>query len=170
MKRRSGLSVAIALTLTLGGCGGFVREIGLQRPQGPPVAIVDPDYLVLRPLSRDASPGATAAVIYRQTVYFHEAERILDLRHLDPRTVDVTEGTLNSHVITIATNEEGDRRLGEWTGNNLERQLGVFLDGRLIVAPVIKSKITGLVVLDGEFSKEEAEAVAARLQRGGAAG
>ena len=166
---RATVSFVIAIATTLSACDGFVGEIGLGKPEGPAIPIVQPDYVVLRAVTQESAPGLIAATAFGRTVYFPATERVLDLRHFDPRTARVDTGPNGTHVVFIGTTSEGDQLLGAWTEANLERQLGVFVDGRLISAPVIKSKITGGIILDGEFSKAEAEAVVARLLRGGAA-
>jgi len=163
---RMGIALLALVCLT---CDGFVGEVDLDPPTGPPIKIVDPDYVILRPVSALASDGLIALNLDHQTLYFNPADRILDLRHLDPRTAKVEESAPPSYLVSIRTTPEGDQRLGDWTSANLEKQLGVFVDGRLISAPFIKSKITGVIVFNGDFSKSQADAVLARLRRGGAA-
>ncbi|HEV7242167.1 MAG TPA: hypothetical protein VGQ36_23250 [Thermoanaerobaculia bacterium] len=166
MKKTLGALLVVLLVL---GCDGFVGEVRIDKPRGAPVAIADADYLILRPVSTAPGPGLTAATVHGQTVYYNPTTRIMDLRHLDPRTAKVDEGRAGTHVVPIETTPEGDRLLGTWTSANLEKQLGVFLDGRLISAPHIRTKITGMIVVEDELTKDRAEAILARLQRGGAA-
>jgi len=52
------------------------------------------------------------------------------------------------------------------TSENLGKQLGVFVDNRRISAPVIKSPIDAMIVLEDEFNQSQAEAVMNRLHRG----
>lgn len=158
-------SIGAAIVVVLGAsCDGPAGEVS-----GPPIAIVDPDYVVLRPVTRNPTAGAASAVVHGQTVYFQPAERILDLRQLDPRTAEVQEssGPSASHAVFISTTPEGGEALREWTSAHLKQQLGVFLDGRLISAPVVQSPISDTIVLHGDFTKPEAEAVLGRLRRGG---
>ena len=72
-------------------------------------------------------------------------------------------------MVWIETTPEGSKLLGAWTSANLQKHLGIFLDNRLVAAPRIKSKIDGMIVIEDEFTKAQAEAVVARLKRGGAA-
>ena len=134
-------------------------EVQIETRNGPAIRIVDPDFVVLRAVSRDPGVG---------TYSFNPSERILDLRHLDPRTAKLEEPRPNLYVISIRTTDEGDRRLGAWTSANLQKQLGIFVDNRLVSAPIIQSRITDMIVLDGDFTKSEAEEILARLRRGGA--
>jgi hypothetical protein len=121
-------------------------------PQGPPVAIVKPDFIVLR----------------SQT----DHSMVIDLRHLDPRTAELAEtngpnGT-PEYGIWIRTTDEGSRRLGRWSRDNIGRQVGIYLDGRLISAPTLSSEVEDAVFIGSIATKAEAEAVMARLRRGGA--
>ncbi len=157
------------LAVLLSSCNGFVGEVQIEKPKGPPVQIVDRDFVILRSVNTQATPDTVATTLEHQTYYFNPSERILDLRQLDPRTAKLEEPRPNTYVISIRTTEEGDRLLGTWTSANLEQQLGIFVNNRLISAPFIKSRITGMIVLDGSFTKAQAEEVLARLRRGGAA-
>ena len=160
-------SSAIAIVLLVVGCNGFVGEVQVDAPQGPPITIVDADYLILRPIA-PADPGLTAATVHGQTVYYDPATRIMDLRHFDPRTAKVEEALAGTYVVWIETTPEGDGLLGTWTSANVQKQLGVFVDGRLISAPHVQTKISGMIVIEDELTKDRAEAIVARLRRGGA--
>lgn len=160
---------AFSLVLVLARCDGFVGEVSIpESDPAAPIAVADPDYLVLRPLGATTEHGSVAATVYEQTVYYKPAERIMDLRHFDPGTALVEETGPGAYAVSIRTTGEGDRLLGDWTAANLEQQLGVFVAGELLGAPFIKSKITGMIVID-DLEKTQAEAIAARLRRGGAA-
>jgi preprotein translocase subunit SecD len=158
---------ATLVVLFFASCDGFVGEVTLKEPTGPPIAVVNADYVVLRPITSTITAGAVGDSLYGQTLYFIPSERILDLRHLDLRTAKIEEQS-GRYVVSIRTNPEGDQLVGAWTSANLEKRLGVFLDGRLVEAPVIKSRIAGMIVIDGDFTKSQADAVLARLRRGGA--
>jgi preprotein translocase subunit SecD len=154
------------------GCDGFGGGEYSVKPGGPPVVIVNPQFIVLRPVSRTAvNANASRAVLSGDTYYFDASERILDLSQIDPRTASVQEraGMEQHYVISIETTADGSAKLREWTSTHLEQQLGVFVDGELISAPFIKSAIDGGFILDGGFSKTEAEGLVARLRRGGSA-
>jgi preprotein translocase subunit SecD len=84
--------------------------------------------------------GAVGDSVYGQTFYFIPSERILDLRHLDLRTAKIEEQS-GRYAVSISTNPAGNQLLGAWTSANLEKRLGVILDGRLVDAPVIKRRL-----------------------------
>ena len=157
-------SKAIVSILFLAACNGFVGEATVEKPSGTSVAVVDANYVILRPVFAQPSPGAVSTSVYGRTVYFQPSERILDLRHLDLRTAKLEQtGPEGSYIIAVNTTPVGNKLLRAWTSANLEKQLGVFVGERLISAPVIKSPITDMIILDGEFTREQAEAVLKRL-------
>lgn len=77
----------------------------------------------------------------------------------DPQTGEPT--------VQLAWNAEGDKLFGDITGANIGKPLGIFLDGQLISAPTVQSKITGgTAVISGNFTLEETKTLARRLNAG----
>ncbi|MFL6244539.1 MAG: SecDF P1 head subdomain-containing protein [Thermoanaerobaculia bacterium] len=144
-----------ALVLFIAGC--VSGETNVQPPVGPPIAVVEPQYLIIRPLAQDGSPSAT----------------LMDLSHFDMRTAEVvTPETVPPrpvYAIQLVTTPAGDEILGRWTAANVGKQIEILLDGKRIASPIIASRITGLIVLDGGFTKDQAGAIVARMRRGGKA-
>lgn len=161
------IASAIVLVLLLVSCDGVVSDVQVRAPSGPKIAITNPDYVVLRPVGSLPRPGSASSQLNGQTLYFDPTARILDLRHLDPATARIDAGPVGTNVVAIRTTPEGDQLLGSWTTAHLDEQLGVFLNGQLLSAPHIKSKITDLIVIEGDFTEDQAKAVVARLKRGG---
>jgi preprotein translocase subunit SecD len=167
MKMRQ-LTTAL-LTLVLLTCNRFADEAKGGAQAGAPIKIVDSNYVVVRPVYDTAMPGSVTSTVYGHDVWFLPSERILDLRNLDARTAKVSTSPDGTFMVWIETTPEGSKLLGAWTSANLQKHLGIFLDNRLVAAPRIKSKIDGMIVIEDEFTKAQAEAVVARLKRGGAA-
>jgi len=132
------------------------------------VRIVNPDFIVLRPLQNQPTAHTTAASIYGKRLYFDPSNRILDLRQLVPETATIRGAAEGKFVIVIETTAEGAKALRAWTSSHLYRQLGVFVDNRLIDAPVIKSVIDDAIAISGGFTQLQAEEVKRRLLHGGA--
>jgi preprotein translocase subunit SecD len=61
---------------------------------------------------------------------------------------------------------EGGHKMGYVSGNNLKRRLGIALDGELLSAPLIQSKITNGFLLTGNFTQEEVDSIVAILRSG----
>src|SRR5204863_3437165 len=152
-------------------CDGFVGEVTASRRSGRRAAVINPDYVILRPLTTTGRPGSTAAMIYGHTVFFRESERIVDLRHLDFRTATVeTPGAQAGRcAVSVRTTAAGAELLGALTAANIGKQLGVFVNHRLICAPLVMSPITDMIIIDGEFTQSHAEDIVKSLHRGGTA-
>ena len=174
------LRMRIPFTIPLAGtiallfisCDRFIGEFNMSRSTRPPIAVADADYVILRPVLLEPSAGALAATVYGSNIYYQPSERIIDVRHLDLRTVQVQErsgAAVPEYAVSIHTTAAGAELLGRWTTTHLEQRLAVFLGGRLISAPFIKSAISEMIVLEGGFTKGDAENIANRLRRGGAA-
>jgi preprotein translocase subunit SecD len=70
-------------------------------------------------------------------------------------------------VVQVNFNTKGAQLFADLTKNNIGRQLGIFLDGQLIEAPVIQQSIPGgTAVISGNFTAEAAKALATNLNLG----
>jgi len=70
-------------------------------------------------------------------------------------------------TVQLTWNAEGQKLFGDITGANIGKPLGIFLDGQLISAPTVQSKITGgTAVISGNFTLAETKTLAQRLNAG----
>jgi preprotein translocase subunit SecD len=70
-------------------------------------------------------------------------------------------------VVQINFNTQGAELFSQITGKNVGSELGIFLDGQLIEAPVIQQKIDGgTAVISGNFTPDTAKALADNLNLG----
>lgn len=130
--------------------------------------VVNPDYVVLRPVQVNPSAGSVSAGVTGRRLYFKPSERILDLRQLAVETASIQNSPYGTFLVIIQTTPEGTNFLGDWTAHHLNEHLGIFLDNRLISAPVIKSRIDDMIVIDGNFTRPQADAIVNRIRHGGA--
>lgn len=73
----------------------------------------------------------------------------------------------NEPLVSVRFTKEGAELFAEITRNNVNRQLGIFLDGELLSAPNINEPITGgTAIISGGFSAEEAKELAQNLNFG----
>jgi protein-export membrane protein SecD len=73
----------------------------------------------------------------------------------------------NEPIISIQFSSEGADLFTEITRNNVGTQLGIFLDGELLSAPVINEPITGgTAIISGSFDLVEARELAQNLSFG----
>ena len=70
-------------------------------------------------------------------------------------------------VISLELTNEGTGKFAEATGNNIGKQISIFMDEDEISSPVVNSKITdGKAVIEGSASIEEAQEVASLINSG----
>lgn len=90
-------------------------------------------------------------------------------KQLQKATVDFQQGQsiTNQVVVRLQFDNDGAKLFGELTTANVGKQIGIFLDGNLISSPVVQQPITdGTAIITGNFSTDEAKALATRLNSG----
>ncbi|MFD1510410.1 SecDF P1 head subdomain-containing protein [Lacimonas salitolerans] len=74
---------------------------------------------------------------------------------------------MGAPAIEITLDAEGSKKLGEATAHEVGWPLAIALDGEVLSAPVIQSKIaSGKGIIRGQFSVSETEVIAAILRAG----
>jgi preprotein translocase subunit SecD len=70
-------------------------------------------------------------------------------------------------VVEVTFNSQGTKLFSQITDQNLGRALGIFLDGKLISAPVIQDRIdNGQAIISGNFTAQTAKNLATNLNLG----
>jgi protein-export membrane protein SecD len=84
------------------------------------------------------------------------------------QTATVVRNTNTGAIeISFTLKPEGAKTFGDYTTAHVGGILGIILDGKVISAPSINSAITsGSGVIEGKFTREEAETLARQLQYG----
>jgi preprotein translocase subunit SecD len=106
------------------------------------------------------APGLTAAPVGQdgRVVYLHE-EAILTNDGIT--ACEVVPGSAEGRYgVEFRFTPEASRRLREATRAHIGRPVAVLLDGRVIVAPVVRSEIGDLGVLSGNYDHDAAERIA----------
>ena len=69
--------------------------------------------------------------------------------------------------ISLQFDGEGAKLFEEITGRNVNKRVGIFLDGSVLTAPTVQAKISdGKAVITGNFKLDEAKQLATRLNAG----
>jgi protein-export membrane protein SecD len=77
------------------------------------------------------------------------------------------DNVTNKPIIALDYNDDGKKILAEVTENNIGKVMAIFLDGQVISAPVINSKIdAGQAVITGDFTAQEARDLVRNLNFG----
>jgi len=84
-----------------------------------------------------------------------------ELRNAKPSTDEN-----NQPAVAFTLNNEGARRFGKATGENIGRQLAIILDGQVRSAPRIDSRITDSGIIHGTFTPQEVQDLSLVLRAG----
>lgn len=86
--------------------------------------------------------------------YIQKAEIAIDPNRTEP-------------IVLLTFNQEGAKIFKELTSQYLGKPIGIYLDGKLISAPVVQDVVeTGQAQIVGKFTLEEAKLLANRLNQG----
>lgn len=74
---------------------------------------------------------------------------------------------VSTPTVRVDFNAEGSALFANITGENVGRQLAIFLDGKVVSAPVINERIMGgSAIISGNFTAQEAKALVSNLNLG----
>ena len=149
--------------------------LACQKPgaEASRVVVRDPDYLVVRPIRReaDAEHPIRVDLPYSGAGYgFAASSALLDMSSFNLGAAEFAGGrtsVVGEATILIPLTPEGSRRLEEWSSHSEGDFLGMFLKGKLVAAPRVKSRMGGGLPLRVS-SKSEGDRVLKELRSGGA--
>jgi preprotein translocase subunit SecD len=118
----------------------------------------------IRRAETEPGPGLTETNVQgsKQKVYLH---REAALTRTDIAGALVTEEKGQPRAVSIRLTKEGSKKIAQLTQRHLNKPLAILVNGQVISAPVVRSKITGEnILLTGNFTNEEAERIAVALR------
>ena len=165
-RMRAASAAVVSAVLTL-GCG---------RPEAKASRVVvrNPEYLVVRPIRREADAEHTLRVELPHAgggYGFASATPLLDLSSFDVAAASFAGGRtsiVGEATIWLPLTAEGSHRLAAWSNSPGEHRLGIFLKGELVAAPQIKGAIGGGIPLP-VAGKAQGDRVLKELRNGGVA-
>ena len=90
-------------------------------------------------------------------------------KQLSKATVDLQQGQglSNQVVVDLQFDSDGAKLFSQLTTANINKPIGIFLDGQLLSAPIVQSAITdGTAVITGNFTVQQAKDLANSLNSG----
>jgi preprotein translocase subunit SecD len=118
-----------------------------------------PDLEILRDEVRSEN-GQPAASNY----YAVEKRPVITSRDLHTARPGV--GPLNQPVVEFRVKPEATGAFAEATGANVGSQLALVLDGQVVSAPTINARISESGIIEGGFTREQAQDLAIMLRSG----
>ncbi|MDP9121972.1 MAG: protein translocase subunit SecD [Acidobacteriota bacterium] len=97
---------------------------------------------------------------------YYAVERRRTVTGRDLRTARPSQGQFNEPVVNFTLTPDGSKAFADLTGSSVGRGLAIVLDGRVVSAPVVKSKISDSGVIEGGFDQKGAEDLSTTLRSG----
>ncbi|MBI3049507.1 MAG: protein translocase subunit SecD [Acidobacteria bacterium] len=122
---------------------------------------VPPDLEIV-PGSEDlaSTGGGTPTTVY------YVVRRVAPITGRDLRNARPSLDENSLPAVGFSLNQDGARRFGQLTEQNIGRQLAIILDNRVVSAPVIQSRITDEGQITGSFTQQEAADLSLVLRSG----
>lgn len=95
-----------------------------------------------------------------------EKKAVITGEYIRDAHVYANSNNANDNKIQFSLNPEGATKFGDWTGTNIGSYLAIILDKKAISTPVIKGQIFDSGVIEGKFTKTQAENLALSLKSG----
>jgi preprotein translocase subunit SecD len=139
-----------------GGGGVSSREAVLQNFNGQLPA----DLEILEGDRRDPTTRNVVGVEY------YAVEKARQVTGRDLKTARPGLGQFQDPVVQFSFTPDGAKAFAKLTGDHVGSGLAIVLDGRVVSAPVIKSRISDSGVIEGRFTQQEAQDLATVLRSG----
>jgi len=146
------------LLVVLGGTAASVLSaLPLELPA---LGLQGSTSLEVRLAELQPAAGLVEAVVQgsNQKIYLRPGAVVTGADVTSARVIDAGAGR---YSVGVAFSAAGSNRLAESTKIHLGRPVAILLNGRLIAAPVVRSMIRDNAVISGDFTREEADRIAA---------
>jgi preprotein translocase subunit SecD len=111
-------------------------------------------------------PGAGGGPGNAATTVFYLVRKVAAVTGRDLRNARPSLDENNQPAVSFTLSNEGGRKFGNVTGENIGRQLAIILDGRVQSAPSINGRITTDGRITGSFTNEEVQNLSLILRSG----
>jgi preprotein translocase subunit SecD len=120
------------------------------------------------PGNMDVVPGVsdTGAPGDRAETVYYLVRKIAAVTGRDLRNAKPSLDENNRPAVSFSLNQDGARKFGKATGENIGRRLAIILDGRVQSAPVIEGRIFDEGRISGTFTQQEVQDLSLILRSG----
>jgi len=123
--------------------------------------------LVLRPVYEEPAAGRVAAHYgATQTKYYVPSEKVIHANDLarDP-TIYGPNPLDGTWEVKVYVAPDGAKWLKAWTTEHIYREVGIFVDGKLVSVASVKAPLSDVIMIWGNFTKELASHLARQITR-----
>jgi len=118
------------------------------------------------PSGMEVVPGSSGAPGDTANTSYYLVRKVAAVTGRDLRNARPSLDENNQPAVSFTLNNEGGRKFGQVTGENVGRRLAIILDGRVQSAPNIESRITTDGRITGSFTNEEVQNLSLILRSG----
>jgi hypothetical protein len=116
----------------------------------------------LRLAEPEPAPGLVVARVRDsgRMIFLHPE---LIVTNEDVADTRVTEDGPDRFGVTVQLLETGAQRLQQATAAHIGRPVAILIDGEVVTAPIVRSSISGMAVINGHYTRAEAEHIDAGI-------
>src|SRR4051794_33580088 len=118
------------------------------------------------PEGMEIVPGAASGAPADAATVYYLVKKVAAVSGQDLRNARVSVDENNRPAVSFTLSNEGGRKFGKVSGENVGRQLAIILDGRVQSAPTLESRITTEGRITGSFTQEEVQNLSLVLRSG----
>jgi preprotein translocase subunit SecD len=118
------------------------------------------------PSGMEIMPGSSGTPGDTANTSYYLVRKVAAVTGRDLRNARPSLDENNQPAVSFTLNNEGGRKFGNVTGDNVGRQLAIILDGRVQSAPRIDGRITTDGRITGSFTNEEVQNLSLILRSG----
>jgi preprotein translocase subunit SecD len=111
-------------------------------------------------------PGAAGGATADAGTVYYLVKKVAAVSGQDLRNARVSVDENNRPAVSFTLSNEGGRKFGKVSGENVGRQLAIILDGRVQSAPTLESRITTEGRITGSFTQDEVQNLSLILRSG----
>jgi preprotein translocase subunit SecD len=116
------------------------------------------------PQGMEIVPGAGSAG--DASTLYYMVKRVPAVTGQDLRSARASVDENNRPAVSFTLSNEGGRKFGKVSGENIGRQLAIILDGRVQSAPTLETRINSEGRITGSFTPEEVQDLSLKLRSG----
>jgi preprotein translocase subunit SecD len=160
--RLSGLGVSELTFSKVGENRINIEMPGLRNPEQAIQLIRQAAVLEMRPMTKDDVARAQSDPKFN--AYAHSGPPVITGADMSSATAGTDSA--GQPAVNFTLNSAGSKKFYDWTSKNVGQYLPIFLDRKLIEAPVIESAISNQGQIHGNFTTDSAVLLANELSAG----